>query len=188
MPQLINLITIGPVIIGAAILICSIVPVRKLINRLPQGGVRRNWYLLSGLIIFFIIGYLSYALVLVNHDICLPDIVVSMVFFFGACFVWLVNVLSLKTALDIRRIAMLEQENITDTLIDVYNRRYLDRRVEEEFVRANRYGLPLSILLIDIDHFKRVNDTFGHQAGDSVLRTLARLLVETVRDSDMINT
>jgi diguanylate cyclase (GGDEF)-like protein len=186
MPQLINLIIIGPVIVGAVILISSIFPVRKLILQLPLGAMRRNWYVLNGLIIFFIIGYVSYALVLGNHEISLADFVVSMIFFLGACFVWLVNVLSLKTALDVRRISLLEHENITDGLIDIYNRRYFDRRVEEEFQRAHRYGLPLSILLLDIDHFKRVNDTYGHQAGDSVLKNIGKVLVATVRNTDIV--
>jgi diguanylate cyclase (GGDEF)-like protein len=186
MPQLINLIIIGPVIIGAGILISSTVPVRKLIKQLPDGSMRRNWYILNGLIIFFIIGYASYAIVLGSHDITIADIVVSLIFFFGACFVWLVNILSLKTALDVRRISMLELENITDPLIDVYNRRYFDRRIEEEFERAHRYGLPLSILLLDIDHFKRINDTYGHQTGDTVLINLGKLLVDTVRNTDIV--
>lgn len=186
MPRLINLITIGPVIIGAGILIFSIFPVRKLIKQLPHGSMRRNWQILNSLIIFFIIGYFSFAVVQWNHEVSLAEIVVAMIFFFGACFVWLVNVLSLKTALGVRRISMLEHENITDTLIAVYNRRYFDRRVEEEFERAQRYALPLSILLLDIDHFKKVNDTYGHQAGDSVLKNLGKLLVDTVRNTDIV--
>ena len=186
MPQMINLIRIAPVIIGAGILISSTFSIRTLIRQLPQGPIRRNWNILNCLIIFFIIGYVSYALALESHDVSLADIVVSLIFFFGSCFVWLVNVLSLKTALDVRRISMLEQENITDTLIDVYNRRYFDRRAEEEFERAHRYGLPLSILLLDIDHFKNVNDTYGHQTGDTVLIHLGKLLVDTVRNTDIV--
>jgi diguanylate cyclase (GGDEF)-like protein len=186
MPQLMSIIIIGPVILGAAILIFSIFPVRKLILQLPAGVMRRNWFILNGLIIFFIGGYISYALVLGNRDIHLADLVVSMIFFFCSCFVWLVNTLSLQTALDVRRISMLEHENITDSLIDVYNRRYFDRRIDEEFERAYRYGLPLSILMLDIDHFKRVNDTFGHQGGDSALIGLGRLLIDTVRNTDIV--
>lgn len=186
MPQWLNYIIIGPVIVGAGILVASMFPLRKLIKQLPDGGMRRNWYILKGLIFFFIIGYLSYAMSLGNQDVSVADIVVSLIFFFGACFVWLVNILSLKTALDVRRISMLEHENITDPLIDVYNRRYFDRRLEEEFERARRYGLPLSILMLDIDHFKMVNDTYGHQTGDSVLINLGSLLVATVRNTDIV--
>jgi len=186
MSRFTNLIMIGPVLVGAGILVSSTVPVRKLIKQLPAGAMRRNWCVLNGLIIFFIVGYISYALFLGSHDVTVAEIVVSLIFFSGACFVWLVNVLSLKTALDVRRISLLEIENITDSLIAVYNRRYFDRRIEEEFERAHRYALPLSILLLDIDHFKRVNDTYGHQAGDSVLINLGKLLVDTVRNTDIV--
>jgi diguanylate cyclase (GGDEF)-like protein len=86
----------------------------------------------------------------------------------------------------VRRISLLEIENITDPLIAVYNRRYFDRRIEEEFERAHRYGLSLSILLLDIDHFKNVNDTYGHQTGDTVLKNLGKLLVDTVRNTDIV--
>jgi diguanylate cyclase (GGDEF)-like protein len=186
MPRLLNFIIIAPVIVGAGILIASTFPVRKLIKQLPDGAMRRNWYVLNALILFFIVGYISYAAVLGSHEVALTDFVVTMIFFFGACFVWLVNVLSLKTALDVRRISMLEHENITDSLINIHNRRYFDRRIEEEFERAHRYGLPLSILLLDIDHFKKVNDTYGHQAGDAVLIHLGKLLVNTVRSTDIV--
>jgi diguanylate cyclase (GGDEF)-like protein len=184
--QNLNLILIGTVLLGAAILVASIVPVRRLIKQLPHGSMRKSWYILNALIVFFIAGYVSYAASLRTHEISITDTVVSLIFFFGACFVWLVNILSLKTAQDVRRISLLEHENITDSLIDIFNRRYLDRRVEEEFERANRYGLPLSILLLDIDNFKRINDSYGHQVGDTVLKNLGKLLVDTVRNTDIV--
>ncbi len=186
MHKTVDFILIGIVLSGAGILVTSIFPVRKLIKQLPHGSMRRNWNILNGLILFFIAGYASYAGSLHSRDLSLTDVVVSLIFFFGACFVWLVNVLSLKTAMDVRRISLLEHENITDTLVDIYNRRYLDRRVEEEFERANRYGLPLSILLLDIDLFKTINDSFGHQTGDMVLKNLGKLLVDTVRNTDIV--
>lgn len=181
-----NLVLIGIVLTGAAMLAVSIFPVRKLIRQLPRGPMRRSWYVLNGLILFFIAGYASYAESLRTRTITLTDTVVALIFFFGACFVWLVNVLSLKTAMDVRRISLLEHENITDSLTDIYNRRYLDRRVEEEVERSNRYSLPLSILLLDIDHFKTINDSFGHQTGDTVLKNLGKLLVDTVRNTDIV--
>jgi diguanylate cyclase (GGDEF)-like protein len=187
MPQLMHLFIIGPVLIGAGLLISSTYPVRRLIEQLPSGETRRNWYILGCLIVFFIISYISYALIMWSHELLFTDIFVSLVFFFGACFVWLVNVLSLNTAQVVRRISILEQENVTDPLINIFNRRYFDRRVQEECERAHRYGLPLSILLLDIDHFKRVNDTYGHPVGDLVLKNLGRLLVDTVRNTDIVS-
>lgn len=186
MPDLVNLLANALVILGAGILIGALVPVRHLIRQLPPGRMRRNWYLLNGLIFVFIAGYLGYALGPLNRRADLPELVVPAVFFFGACFVWLLNSLSFQTALDLGRVATLEQENITDPLMGIYNRRYLERRLDEEVARGRRYGLPLSILLVDIDHFKRVNDTYGHQVGDLVLNHLGKLIADTVRKSDVV--
>ena len=70
---------------------------------------------------------------------------------------------------------------ITDPLTRVYNRGHFSTRLPDELARAFRYQRALSIALCDIDHFKRVNDTYGHQAGDVVLREFARILSDTTR-------
>jgi diguanylate cyclase (GGDEF)-like protein len=113
-------------------------------------------------------------------------LIVPLVFFLGSVFVLLVSTLSLETALDVRRIYLLEHENITDPLTGAYNRRYLDRRLNEEVLRTRRYGFPLAVLLIDIDHFKRINDEHGHPAGDLVLVALSRLVMDSVRKTDLV--
>ena len=86
----------------------------------------------------------------------------------------------------VRRVTLLEQETITDPLIGIYNRRYLERRLKEEFLNAKRYQHQLALLLIDIDHFKRVNDTYGHPVGDLVLRYWGGLIQGIVRASDIV--
>jgi diguanylate cyclase (GGDEF)-like protein len=133
----------------------------------------------------FIGGYIAFLWAFGRQIAGWPDLIVPAVFFLGACFVWLTFRLALQTALDIRRVTLLEKESITDSLTGLYNRRYLDRRLEEEFSRSRRYRTPLSILLVDIDHFKSVNDTHGHQAGDLVLSYLAKLTLNAVRTSDI---
>ena len=74
---------------------------------------------------------------------------------------------------------------LTDPLTELHNRRYLDRRLQEELSRASRYRQPLSCLFIDADHFKRINDNYGHQAGDSVLKELANRIRSQLRASDV---
>jgi diguanylate cyclase (GGDEF)-like protein len=74
---------------------------------------------------------------------------------------------------------------LTDPLTELHNRRYLDRRLKEELSRASRYHQPLSCLFIDADHFKCINDNYGHQAGDSVLRELATRIRSQLRASDV---
>lgn len=73
-----------------------------------------------------------------------------------------------------------------DDLTGLYNRRYFDKTVDTEFRRALRYGRPLTLIMVDIDHFKKFNDTYGHQKGDSVLRTVGTILRENCRSSDMV--
>lgn len=77
--------------------------------------------------------------------------------------------------------AKLEELSATDQLTGVRNRRYLDRVLQEEYARAYRYRDSLAVLLLDIDHFKRFNDAWGHQVGDDGLRQVAAVLMEAVR-------
>ena len=80
----------------------------------------------------------------------------------------------------------LEALSTTDELTGLNNRRELNRLFELEFQRARRYGLPISCLMIDIDHFKKFNDTHGHRFGDKVLAKVAAIMEETSRDSDIV--
>ncbi|HIJ65823.1 MAG TPA: sensor domain-containing diguanylate cyclase [Candidatus Hydrogenedentes bacterium] len=80
----------------------------------------------------------------------------------------------------------LEYLAITDGLTGLYNHRHFHERLEEEFERARRYRVPLSCLMLDIDDFKQVNDTYGHLQGDNVLREMAARILRTVRKSDTV--
>ena len=75
---------------------------------------------------------------------------------------------------------------MVDPLTDVANRRLLEQRLAEEFQRSRRYGRPLALLMVDIDHFKRVNDDHGHQIGDKVLSLLGRTLRQCTRATDLV--
>lgn len=79
----------------------------------------------------------------------------------------------------------LEQMAHTDELTGLANRRRLYERAREEWSRSSRHSRPLSIMLIDFDHFKQVNDTFGHQTGDNVLSAAASLLLSMIRPEDL---
>lgn len=170
---------------GALILTGAMLRVLNLISLLPAGPVRCRWCALMGLIGFFVIGYISYGIIFWNQHKVLIDLLVPVIFFFGSWFVWLTVTLSHQTVADARRVVVLERESITDPLLGIYNRRYLDSHVHEEFARAHRHALPLSLMLIDIDYFKGVNDAYGHQVGDLVLKYSTKLLLETLRSSDI---
>lgn len=82
--------------------------------------------------------------------------------------------------------ARLEQLAVQDELTGLYNYRYLHTRLSEEFKRAERYRDPLACAMIDIDHFKRTNDAFGHDVGDSVLKEVASRLKTGLREIDVV--
>lgn len=81
---------------------------------------------------------------------------------------------------------MLKYIGLTDSLTGVYNRRYIDRRLLEEIARARRQAYRISCMYIDIDHFKQVNDSVGHQGGDEVLREVAARIKAELRLSDAL--
>jgi diguanylate cyclase (GGDEF)-like protein len=79
-----------------------------------------------------------------------------------------------------------ETDSRTDMLTGLYNRRYGTERLEQELQKFTRYGHAVSVALLDIDHFKSINDTLGHKAGDDVLRRLAAELRSASRESDLV--
>jgi diguanylate cyclase (GGDEF)-like protein len=81
---------------------------------------------------------------------------------------------------------LLEMQAHTDSLTGLANRRRFFEMAEAELVRTRRYDAPLSLLMLDIDHFKNVNDVHGHRAGDRVLRELARVCLEVLRAVDVV--
>ena len=85
-----------------------------------------------------------------------------------------------------RRVELMEKQAITDELTGLYNRRAFALLGEKEVGRARRYKRPLSLILFDIDHFKVVNDSYGHLIGDHVLRVLTGLVTRTTRSTDIV--
>ncbi len=79
----------------------------------------------------------------------------------------------------------IRRQVVTDHLTRLYNRRYFMNRAAEEIARSLRHQAPLSVLMVDIDHFKRFNDTYGHATGDRVLQTVARAMKDALRKDDI---
>ncbi|GEM49285.1 diguanylate cyclase [Deinococcus cellulosilyticus] len=79
----------------------------------------------------------------------------------------------------------LKEQSIRDPLTGLFNRRYLEETFEREVRRAERHRLPMGVVMLDLDHFKRFNDTHGHEAGDAVLNEFGRLLRDGVRNEDV---
>jgi diguanylate cyclase (GGDEF)-like protein len=95
-----------------------------------------------------------------------------------------VAAICIENAVNLER---LKRQGLTDTLTAVNNRRFFDQRLKEELERAAREGVRLTCLLLDVDHFKKVNDSYGHPAGDQVLREVAALIRAQLRGSDVLS-
>lgn len=102
--------------------------------------------------------------------------------------------ITLKKALHMQQLAKnnlellerLKQLSLKDPLTGLYNYRYLRERLSSEFKRAKRYIIPLSLLMFDIDYFKSINNIYGHQYGDTILKELSKMLKESSRSNDII--
>ncbi len=79
---------------------------------------------------------------------------------------------------------LLQKLSVTDGLTGLYNHRHFQKKIKEEFLRAKRYNSPLSCVMMDLDDFKNLNDTYGHQAGDSVLIEFSKILNNSIRNID----
>jgi diguanylate cyclase (GGDEF)-like protein len=91
-----------------------------------------------------------------------------------------------KTEILESRTRILEEQQHLDALTGLFNRGRLDEVLNTEFHNASKRGWPLSVAFIDLDHFKEINDTYGHQAGDWVLASIARLLAASMRKTDVV--
>ncbi|WP_054696252.1 sensor domain-containing diguanylate cyclase [Syntrophomonas palmitatica] len=80
----------------------------------------------------------------------------------------------------------LKMQTITDDLTGIYNHRYIFQCLQQELRRAKRYKHPLTVMMLDLDHFKLVNDRWGHQVGDHVLKSVARIIASNLRETDMV--
>jgi diguanylate cyclase (GGDEF)-like protein len=184
---LLSVVSNSLVLIGCIILLVSLAVVRRIARQLPAGRSCKSWCAMSALIVLFVIGYLAYLATFWDQHTAIVDLIVPGIFFFGACFVWFSTYIALQTTLDVMRISDLEHETLTDPLTGVYNRRFMEQRLAEEISKARRYCFQLSILLFDLDHFKRVNDEQGHQAGDRMLIEICELVKDQLRDSDLLS-
>lgn len=92
----------------------------------------------------------------------------------------------IRRRIDEQEIARLKEVSTTDALTGAGNRRAFDQEMSRRLTQFRRYGTPCSLLVIDVDHFKSVNDTWGHDVGDQVLVALARSISATLRDIDLL--
>ncbi len=177
-----NILLLSSIFLFAA----SLFVVQQLVKKLPLGEVRNNWKILSFFIVGFIVGYTTYMFMLVTGKLVLANITFPAICFAASGFVLLLCFLTYQTTRDIGQAIAMDQASIIDPILDIYNRRYFDRRVDEETQRSRRYNQPLSILLFEIDQFESIVKKQGNLVGDVVLRKVSDFLVASVRASDIV--
>jgi GGDEF domain-containing protein len=101
-------------------------------------------------------------------------------------FTTLANLASLALG-NIHQYMLIEKMSYTDFVTELYNYRYFYKRLKEEIFRAKRFDRMLALVIFDIDNFKLFNDTYGHQAGDEVLKNLSKLVTRSVRAIDVVS-
>ncbi|WP_051920352.1 sensor domain-containing diguanylate cyclase [Thermodesulfobacterium hydrogeniphilum] len=113
------------------------------------------------------------------------DIKRKLYFIIGVPYLLLV-IIFIITIFFILQWAKTQSLSITDPLTEIYNRRYFIERLKTEMERAKRYNIPLSLIIIDLDDFKKINDTYGHMVGDKVLKAVAQTLKNRLRKTDIL--
>ena len=168
---------------GLVLLAASIWRTQRLIRILPD---KRPWLSLRNLMGFLSVGYGVYLYATVRNLPVNKDLIASEVFFLTALFMLLVVQFAYQTIHDIMHLDELKQIANTDELTGMYSRRAILELLDDEFQKARRFGFPLSVAMVDIDHFKDVNDTYSHLAGDVVLREVAHVLHARLRKFDVL--
>jgi diguanylate cyclase (GGDEF)-like protein len=174
---------------GAFVLIAALLAANRIIRQLPKGKVRRNWSFLGVLIGLLTIAYLSYAVV--NWMSGFMDAksigfyAVPLSYFLCACIVYLVISFVLNSDVYFSHSPVGEFEDIIDPMMGIYNRRYLDSRLYQEIRRAQRYNLPMSVMLLSIDNIRQLNDTYGKIIRDQLLSSFAKLTMHSARITDI---
>jgi diguanylate cyclase (GGDEF)-like protein len=172
-----NVLVQSTLVTAAGLSFTSLVAVRRVYRMLSRGLVRATWGVLSLLIGILALGDL--ALLWINytqgpnrHE----DWLVGSVCLAASLFVVLACILAHHTAKDVSRLSKLESVACIDPVTELYNRRHIMAVLDAECIRSSSHSSPLSILLMDVDNFKKVNDTYGHQAGDVVLKEMGVLI------------
>ncbi len=174
------------VLSSAALLLVALFPMRRLLRDLPDGLMRRAWLLLGCLLLVMIGAEIVYAIGSPTGIPLVQELTLPVVLLAGSWFIMIVCQLSAGSIEDVQRSALLEHETITDALTGTYNRRHMERVLGAEIERARRYGQPMCLALIDVDYFKTINDDFGHQMGDQILKQLSALIQSQARINETV--
>lgn len=179
-----NLIAIAATLAAIVLLGAALAPTWRLLRELPAGPTRNRWRLLAGANALLLLGCGAYLAMHWDRLGSLADLLTPALLICAAGYVVMAAQSSLGTALRVRRISSADREAVSAALSGAPGRDSLDQGMRKEVARARRHGLPVSVLLLDIDDFGSVNREFGHAAGDHVLTEVGRVVSESLRESD----
>lgn len=174
---------------GLSCLVVGAVQIHQIIRAIRQAW---RWRLMLLLIAVFFTGYIVFGLHCLGSlgiETSWPAVdinaMIGLVFALGGLFVMIASRTALATVRDLTQLDTLRALSITDELTRLHNRRYGELRLAEEWSRSRRYRHALAVIMLDIDHFKHINDSAGHEAGDRVLQAVARVLRTELRSCDV---
>ncbi|MCU0289325.1 MAG: sensor domain-containing diguanylate cyclase [Desulfobacterales bacterium] len=171
-------------------LIGPIVMISAAIIRWRQGYKPARYYMAAWIVLFFSIfcfsasglGFLGYSFV-VDNSLSIGTSLESILLSFALAD--RIQVLRKESAKLKEQERRLTELSITDELTGLFNKRWFSSKILSEIEHARRLSRPLSLMILDVDHFKKLNDTYGHAAGDNVLAELGRIISASVRQSDI---
>jgi diguanylate cyclase (GGDEF)-like protein len=187
---MLRIIVVSQLLVGLVLHLGSLREMTRNISHIKTGPLRFKWNVLRTIVLALAIAYVAYTAQLlaegegqagINEDLLVGTAAVLV-----SLFVYGVADLSFQTVRDFRDISQLKKLAHQDQLTGAFNRRHFDFALEEAVRIAKLNKEPLSLIAMDIDHFKSINDEYGHLSGDAVLRTVCDAIVRQSRHTDIV--
>lgn len=173
-------------LIVSAIAAATMLILRGVAALAPSMALRRAWWVLGGMLACCIALLFAHASVTLARPPNAADLVAGTIFLVGVLFIYATAWLSRRTARDMLRMRGMAQDAYRDALTGIGNRRCFGEALQAAISDSDRLGRPLGVVALDVDRFKAVNDTYGHAAGDAVLRAVAAALMDGIRPVDTV--
>jgi len=187
---MLRIVVVAQFLVGLVLHLGSLREMTKNISDLKRGPLRLRWNVLRAIVLLLAISYMGYIAQLLAEGEeqagIKEDLLVGAAAVLVSLFVYGVADLSFQTVKDFRDISRFKELAHQDQLTGVFNRRYFDLTLEEAVKIALCKKEPLSLMAVDIDHFKSVNDEYGHLSGDTVLRSVCGAIMRQCRHTDIV--
>jgi two-component system, cell cycle response regulator len=182
------MVSVSPVLdlLAVGIAALAVAPLRDVSRLTRDPAAKRGWQALMAAVALCMLLVAARAFGDLERPLDAAATMQLIVHLVGASTMTTFAQLARRTALEVVRLARFEAQALTDGLTGLGNRRLFTERLNEETVHARESGTPLSLIVLDIDHFKRVNDTYGHAIGDMVLKHIADAVMAGMRNADTV--